>query len=159
MTVGNHDQPFDRLVRYMDGLAAVLPVPVVMQTGACGYIPRNATHHAFMPFEQAEEMMRTADAVVGHAGIGTVISARRWGTPLIISPRRHALGEHFNDHQLEICGELVARPRRMVYVAMEVEDIAGQLAVLPKKGELPAGEADDPAAGLKNALRDFLAAI
>ena len=154
VTVGNHTQPFDRLLAAMDRLAAELGVEVVMQTGYCVYAPRHARAARFFPFDGAEKLIQNAEAVVGHAGIGTVISARKFGTPLIICPRRAALGEHFNDHQAEICAELTAHPRPGVYIAMTADEIGGLLPLVRQRGRQPA--AADPAAGLKAAIGGFL---
>ena len=44
--------------------------------------------------------MRDADAIVAHAGMGTILSALELGKPLLVMPRVAALGEHRNDHQL-----------------------------------------------------------
>lgn len=153
VTVGNHTQPFDRLLAAMDRIAAT-GIEVTMQTGFCAYVPRHARAAQFFPFDDAEQMIRNAEVVVGHAGIGTVISARKFGTPLIICPRRAALGEHFNDHQLEICAELTAHPRPGVHIAMTPEEIEGRLSAARRQGRQPA--ALDPAAGLKAAIGGFL---
>ncbi|MBI5178293.1 MAG: beta-1,4-galactosyltransferase [Nitrospinae bacterium] len=156
MTVGNHDQPFDRLLMEMDALAVRMPEKVVMQTGHSRYIPRNAEYHDFFPFAEAETLIQNAAAVVGHAGIGTVISCRKYGTPLIICPRRKAFSEHFNDHQLEICQELIIRPRPGVQVAVEPEAIAEQLErALREPRPAPA----DCAPELKKTLQKYLASL
>jgi hypothetical protein len=37
---------------------------------------------------------------VAHAGMGTILSALELGTPVLVMPRRAALGEQRNDHQV-----------------------------------------------------------
>ncbi len=44
--------------------------------------------------------MQAATAIVAHAGMGTILTALEMGKPLLVMPRRAALGEHRNDHQL-----------------------------------------------------------
>ena len=44
--------------------------------------------------------MLAAKAIVAHAGMGTILTALEMGKPLLVMPRRAALGEHRNDHQL-----------------------------------------------------------
>ncbi|MFV2038302.1 MAG: glycosyltransferase family 28 protein, partial [Paracoccaceae bacterium] len=67
------------------------------------------------------------------------LSARRFGRPLIILARRHALGEHRNDHQLATSRRVA--DFRGVYV---VQDVSGISALL--SGDLePACETDSPA--------------
>ncbi len=156
--MGNHDQPFDRLVKAIDALAGKLKMEAVIQKGVSAYAPRHARGKDFYTFDESETFFKNADAVVGHAGIGTVISARKWNTPLVICPRRKLFGEHLNDHQMEISLELIKNPRPLVEVALEVEEIEEKLLSLLKAGR-PAqsgasrgGSAND----LKKTLRDFL---
>ncbi|MBI5638521.1 MAG: hypothetical protein HZA03_11175 [Nitrospinae bacterium] len=155
VTVGNHDQPFDRLLTAMDRLAAELDEEVVMQTGVSQCRPVHAKGEPFFPYDKAEEMIRAATAVVAHAGIGTVIACRAHGTPLVICPRRAANGEHFNDHQLEIARELIKNPRPGIAVALEESAIGKELAALRRAGKASAGDADT-AKGLKDFLRGYI---
>lgn len=151
VTVGNHDQPFDRLLAAMDRLAAELGEEVVMQTGVSRYQPRHAKGEPFFPYEKAEGMIRAATAVVAHAGIGTVIACRAHGTPLLICPRRAANGEHFNDHQIEIAMELIKHPRPGIAVALDESEIGERLAALRRAGRTAPGDADTA-----RKLKDFL---
>ena len=81
--------------------------------------------------------------VVAHAGIGTILSARRHARPLVILPRKADLGEHRNDHQLATARAVAALPG--VHVAWEAAEIAPFLdgAALAAAGE---GEAPERAA-------------
>jgi UDP-N-acetylglucosamine transferase subunit ALG13 len=44
--------------------------------------------------------------MVGHAGIGTYLTAKKYEKPLFIMPRQVALGEHRNDHQAATAARL-----------------------------------------------------
>ena len=50
----------------------------------------------------AEFRSRSAEAelLVGHAGVGTVLTAQRLNRPLVLFPRRADFKEHRNDHQV-----------------------------------------------------------
>ncbi len=157
VTVGNHDQPFYRLLDAMDRLAETLGEDVVMQTGVSRYQPHTAKAEPFFPFDKADEMIRAASAVVAHAGIGTVIACRAHGTPLVICPRRAANGEHFNDHQLEIARELIKDPRPGIAVALDETELMAKLAAVRQLRKTAGGEAGS-AKDLKNFLRGYLAA-
>jgi len=50
--------------------------------------------------------MRAADVVVTHAGVATIVDAVRAGHRPIVVARRHHLGEHVDDHQLQIVAAL-----------------------------------------------------
>jgi UDP-N-acetylglucosamine transferase subunit ALG13 len=84
---------------------------------------------AFMTRPEFEETYARATLVVGHAGTGTILAARRHGKPLIVVPRRHDLGEHRNDHQVETALQL----RRLGEGAVceDAEQLARALAAPP----------------------------
>jgi UDP-N-acetylglucosamine transferase subunit ALG13 len=46
---------------------------------------------------------------VAHAGMGSILTALEIGKPLVIMPRRAALGEHRNDHQLATAQRFAGR--------------------------------------------------
>lgn len=107
-TVGTQ-LPFPRLIDALDALAADLSEPVIAQ---CGPQPGSWRHLEPRPHltpGEYETLFAQARLVVAHAGIGTILSAKRLGKPLVILPRRHALGEHRNDHQLATAREVAAQ--------------------------------------------------
>ncbi len=159
VTVGNHNQPFDRLIAEIDRLAPELGETVI-QTGCSNYKLVNAKSRSYFPFDEAEKMVKRAKLVVGHAGIGTIISARKWKTPLIICPRRKKFGEHINDHQMEICKELEKKPRYGVLVAYEPDDIERcALKILNEEADSPENGYEEPGLELKKALKKILETI
>jgi len=68
-----------------------------------------------------EAAFREARVVVAHAGIGTLLTALQLGKPLIVVPRRAALGEQRNDHQVETAAFI--RERCLAYVAETGEEL------------------------------------
>jgi exopolysaccharide biosynthesis glucuronosyltransferase PssE len=100
VTVGTQ-LAFDRLVGAVDRWAATRSgADVFAQIGPSALRPRHIRHQRFMTPAECRERMLAAEAIVAHAGMGTVLSALEMGTPLLVMPRRAALGEHRNDHQL-----------------------------------------------------------
>ena len=120
LTVGKQ-LAFDRLVRAVDALAPQLDDKILAQTGIGQFVPQNLEiEHSIAP-AKFEELVGEARLVIAHAGIGTVLSARRHGTPLIIFPRRAALGEHRNDHQMATARQLRGTPG--IVVALDEDDL------------------------------------
>lgn len=109
VTVGTHDQQFDRLLAGMDELTPALDSDVVAQVGHSGYRPENMEWFDFVSESEITEYYREADIVVGHAGAGTILTALSHEKPLVVMPRRKAHGEHLDDHQLELANELQTR--------------------------------------------------
>ena len=114
VTVGNHSQPFDRLVKTMDELATHLNERVVIQRGCSKYKPQFAEHFQWTTSLQMEQLTEESRVVVGHAGSGTIIITIQKGKPLVIVPRLKQYGEHFDDHQLQLARAMEARGRAIV---------------------------------------------
>ena len=117
---------FDRLIEAMDQLAPTLDMEVIAQTGRGTYQPLNMTAHEKIGPSEFEELVQKSRLIVSHAGIGTVLTAQRFATPIILFPRRFDQGEHRNDHQAATANNLDGRPG--VLVAMTVDDLASTIA-------------------------------
>lgn len=107
--------PFDRLIRAMDDWAEGRGGEFLAQIGDGAYEPRNMPWVRKMPRPEFIATIARADLVVGHAGMGTVITAGEHGRAIVIMPRRASLGEHTNDHQVDTAGWLGGR--RGIFVA------------------------------------------
>ena len=107
VTVGT-ELPFDRLIKAVDLWAQETGrTDIFAQIGDGGWEPQYLRFNHFLdPYDFAERF-RSADAVVAHAGMGTILSALQHTKPILIMPRRSSLGEQRNDHQ-------VATARRML---------------------------------------------
>ena len=101
VTVGTHEQQFNRLVRAVDDLKAngAIVEPVYVQTGYSTYIPEHCEYSQFVPFRRMKGFMENADVVVTHGGPSSCIEAMAAGKVPVVVPRRGDLGEHVNDHQ------------------------------------------------------------
>ncbi len=130
VTVGTQ-LPFDRLVRAVDSLAPGLGRRVFAQTSEGGFEPAHIEWRPFIRPMEVDAFFREADVVVAHAGIGTILTARKYGKPLIVMPRRAGLGEHRNDHQLATVKGLEGR--RGIYVAQD-ETMLEDLLSRPLEG-------------------------
>lgn len=103
VTVGTHEQQFNRLVKAVDDLKAngIIDEPVYVQTGYSTYIPEHCECSKFVPFEQMKSFMENADVVVTHGGPSSFIEAMAAGKVPVVVPRRGDLDEHVNDHQAD----------------------------------------------------------
>lgn len=117
---------FDRLIEAMDALAPELGMPVIAQTGQGSFAPRNMEARRAIPPAEFEGLVERSRLVVSHAGIGTVLTAARHSKPVVLMPRREALGEHRNDHQLATVDDLRNRPG--IFVADKEGDLAPRIA-------------------------------
>lgn len=99
---------FARLLRR---LLAILPADseVLWQTGDTDTGSLGIEGHRAIPERDLSQAMREADVVVAHAGVGAAIAALEAGKCPVLVPRRHARGEHVDDHQIQIAAELRER--------------------------------------------------
>jgi UDP-N-acetylglucosamine--N-acetylmuramyl-(pentapeptide) pyrophosphoryl-undecaprenol N-acetylglucosamine transferase len=96
---------FDRLVGSSDLIDG--PGSIVVQRGNSTIAPRRASVLVdFMSFNELCDEMAAADAVVTHAGIGSVLLAMMHGHRPIVMPRRTDLGESVDDHQMMFARQL-----------------------------------------------------
>lgn len=153
LTVGKQ-LPFDRLVSAVDALAADLPEPVIAQVGHSGFQPRHLKAHAQLPATAFEELASSATLIISHAGIGSILLARRMQKPIVLMPRRADLGEHRNDHQLATAKQLEVNEG--IFVAWEEKEIAQ--AIKHALHSPPIGERASPSlARLRKATASFIA--
>jgi len=106
VTVGTHDQGFERLVKAMDEYAAGTEERVVIQRGTTTYEPQHAEYFQFTSYEEMQALTARARVVVCHAAAGAIILALRCGVPLVVVPRLRQHNEHFDDHQRELAQAL-----------------------------------------------------
>jgi UDP-N-acetylglucosamine transferase subunit ALG13 len=154
VTVGTQ-LPFDRLISAIDDWAGATPgAEVFAQVGPTALEPRHIAHSRFISPAECRERMAGAQAIVAHAGMGTILSALELGKPLLIVPRRAALGEHRNDHQLATARRFAELGR--VAVAFDEAALAAKLDELDRISphEPISRFASDRLIG---ALRDFIA--
>lgn len=124
VTVGTQLK-FDRMVGAIDQWAGQMKVQVFAQVGpteACFY---NIQHIPFLEPDELDRCFKTAQLVVAHAGMGSIISALSLGKPIIIVPRKASLGEHRNDHQMATAKCFSSRSG--IHIAWDEEELIGLL--------------------------------
>ncbi len=100
VTVGAQ-MPFDRLVRAVDEwVHRCGRRDVFAQIGYGGWRPSNIQWSEFLAPGEFRERVRTASAIVAHAGMGSILTAMEYGKPILVMPRRGNRGETRNDHQV-----------------------------------------------------------
>ncbi|WBO20855.1 glycosyltransferase [Sphingomonas abietis] len=125
LTVGTQ-LPFDRLVTIVDSLAPSLPERVFAQIGHGHYRPEHMDWCPFVGPIEFERRIEECSYLISHAGVGTLVMAQKHGKPVILFPRRAALKEHRNDHQLATVRGLEGRPG--VQIAYDKDDLARFIA-------------------------------
>lgn len=158
VTVGNDFRSFDRLLKKMDEIAPFIPTEILIQRGYSQYRPRNEEHFDFVSMDKALEYIRKSQLVVSHAGIGTIILCKEFGTPILILPRRKIYGEHMNDHQLEIAKALEKKENENIHVIYEEDQLKDSILKILQEGRKKTAEKNVGKANLVKTIKEFVKA-
>ncbi|WP_125578175.1 glycosyltransferase [Lapidilactobacillus mulanensis] len=111
VTVGTHEQPFNRLVKAVDDLklSGKITDSVFIQTGYSTYVPKACEYKDFITMNQMSDYMQRARVIITHGGPSSFIMALQLNKIPIVVPRMAKFNEHVNDHQVTFCNELVER--------------------------------------------------
>lgn len=118
VTVGTHEQPFNRLIEEVDCLKKenIITEDVFIQTGFSTYEPQYCEWKNIISYDEMESYMKEATIVITHGGPATFMSAITHGKKPIVVPRQEKFGEHVNDHQLEFAQQVSERFESIVVV-------------------------------------------
>lgn len=107
VTVGTHEQPFDRLIREVDRLKdeGTISEDVMIQTGVSDYRPVACHFANALPYDEMQRLMQEAHIVITHGGPSSFMPVLEYGKIPIVVPRRSEYHEHVNDHQVRFCHE------------------------------------------------------
>lgn len=114
--------------RAVERLVEVLPqvtapgARVLWQTGWTDVSGLGIEGVELVPPAVMRDAVADADLVVAHAGVGSALLAVEAGRCPVLLPRRAAHGEHTDDHQTQIAGEL---DRRGLAVLAEADAVTG----------------------------------
>jgi UDP-N-acetylglucosamine transferase subunit ALG13 len=146
-TLGTHHDPFPRLI---EGLEALSGWRLIVQHGHSPAPLHAAEKSAFLPVADMVERIGAADVVVTHAGVGSILTCLRYGkTPLVV-PRQHRLGEHVDDHQVELTRALAEDGK--VIPVWDIATLPELVALAPP----PATSNDEANADFHRAVREAL---
>ena len=122
VTVGTHEQPFDRLVKKIDELkgSGAIQEEVFIQTGYSAYEPKYCRWSRLIPYTEMVENVKNARIVITHGGPASFLMPLQEGKVPIVVPRQSRFGEHVNDHQVIFCREVSIRQGSILLV----EDIS-----------------------------------
>lgn len=124
VTVGTHEQAFNRLIQKIDELKrdGLIKDEVIMQTGFSTYKPKYCKWKKLIPYQQMKQYVDEARIVITHGGPASFIMPLQVGKVPIVVPRQKKFDEHVNDHQLEFARNVAQRMGTIIPVE-DVEEI------------------------------------
>lgn len=137
VTVGTHEQPFDRLIQKVDKLKkdGTIQDDVIIQTGFSTYEPKYCKWSKLIPYQQMVKNIEDARIVITHGGPASFIMPLQVGKIPIVVPRQHKFNEHINDHQVEFARNVSKRMGTII----DVEDIETLQDIIKNYDEIVAG--------------------
>lgn len=127
VTVGTHEQPFNRLLEEIDKLIenGTIKEDVFAQIGYSTYIPKHYKYTKFLDYNVMQEYFKNANIVITHGGPSSFMEAIKLGKNPIVVPRQEAFKEHINDHQCLFCDEL--KKRYDLIVVRDIQDLGEEI--------------------------------
>lgn len=124
VTVGTHEQQFNRLLKEMDHLVetGIIRDKVLMQAGYCTFESSHCITRQWIPYDEMILLVQQSDIVITHGGPSSFMLPLSMGKIPIVVPRRKQYGEHVNDHQFEFC-HAVENQYGNIIVVDEVEKL------------------------------------
>lgn len=135
VTVGTHEQQFNRLIECMDKWAKEHDEEVVVQTGYSNYEPHNCKWKRLFSYTEMTQNIADARIVITHGGPSSFIAPLQIGKIPIVVPRRKDYDEHVNNHQVNFCRQVAERMGTIILV----DNINELSDVIEKYDEIIAG--------------------
>jgi len=128
VTVGTHEQPFDRLLECIDKLAedGTITEEVVVQSGYSTYEPKHCKWQKLFPYDEMEKNVAEARIVITHGGPSSFIMPLQVGKTPIVVPRKYDFNEHVNNHQVDF-SKAVAERMGTIIVVEDTEKLGGTI--------------------------------
>lgn len=126
VTVGTHEQQFDRLIKKVDEmkLDGKLEEEVFMQIGYSKYKPKACKYKEMISFDDMNYYSSISRIVITHGGPGSIMLPFKYNKVPIVVPRQSKYKEHVDDHQMLFC-RFLAEKDRVINIENidEIEDI------------------------------------
>lgn len=124
VTVGTHEQQFNRLIEEVDKLKedGTITEDVFIQTGFSTYEPKHCQWSKLISYKEMNRKIKEAGIIITHGGPASFIAPLQIGKIPIVVPRQEKYGEHVNDHQLEFTKNVEERNKNIIPV-YDIKDL------------------------------------
>ena len=124
LTVGTHEQQFNRIIEYMDNLKrdGIIEDDIIMQIGFSTYKPQFCSWEKLFSYEDMKKNVEDAKIVITHGGPSSFIMPLQIGKIPIVVPRQYKFNEHVNNHQLDFC-KIVEKRNQNIIVVEEINQL------------------------------------
>ena len=122
VTVGTHEQGFDRLVRHIDLLkgSESIKEEVFLQIGYTKYKPKFCKYQNMLTNDEMNEYSKTASIVITQGGPGSIMLPFTYGKIPIVVPRQSEFLEHVDNHQVKFTKKLEEQGKILAVYEIEL---------------------------------------
>ena len=122
VTVGTHEQQFNRLIQKMDELidSDIIKEEVFIQRGIKSVIPVNCPSIEMLGYQQMIEKVKNARIVITHGGPGSIMMPLSFKKLPIVVPRQAKFGEHVDNHQINFTKRLELQKKIIAIYEIEM---------------------------------------
>ena len=119
VSLGTQDKPFNRIIDYVvslkENLKEIKSEKIIMQLGQTKLLKsdierikslENIIIYDMLKPEKMKDIIKDADIIITHAGVGTIMECLERNKEIIVVPRKVENSEHVNNHQEEIAYEM-----------------------------------------------------
>ncbi len=118
VTVGMHNQGFDRLIERCDIIAGQMEEKMIMQKGCTNYCPKNAEYFDFASYEKILSLIRQSRLVITHDGAGSILNCLLNKKTSIVVPRLKEFNECKYENKLDLALEL--EKQNKIYLVKDI---------------------------------------
>lgn len=124
VTVGTHEQQFNRLIKEVDRLKGegIIKEDVFIQTGFSTYEPKNCEWSKLVPYKEMQRLNKEARIVITHGGPASFIDPLKLGKIPVVVPRQSKFDEHVNDHQVDFAKAVADRNKNILPI-FDIKDL------------------------------------
>ena len=128
VTVGTHEQQFNRLVKKVDELKGegLIKEDVLIQTGYTTYEPKSCDWKQWIPYQDMIQYVKKAHIVITHGGPSSFIMPLQFGKIPIVVPRRLEYNEHVNNHQVDFTKKMASQMKDIILIE-DVEELGATI--------------------------------
>lgn len=119
VSLGTQDKPFNRIIDYVislkENLKEIKSEKIIIQLGQTKLLKsdierieslENIIIYDMLKPEKMKDIIKDADIIITHAGVGTIMECLERNKEIIVVPRKVENLEHVNNHQEEIAYEM-----------------------------------------------------
>lgn len=139
VTVGTHEQQFNRLIKEVDMLKkkGVIKEGVFIQRGYSDYIPTSCDYENILTYHQMESYLDNARIIITHGGPASFMKALERKKIPIVVPRKIEYSEHVNNHQSDFVHKMNKNNNKVLIVddIVDLENTIINYETLSKKNK------------------------